>query len=80
MEFRRGTRLEIEGGWMEGLSGLTVIGSIAAFRAVFRTVRRKMDVNRSGHCGNCDYDLTGNVSGTCPECGTPCTPGNHAEG
>ena len=20
-------------------------------------------------CGNCDYDLTGNVSGRCPECG-----------
>lgn len=22
-----------------------------------------------GHCGRCDYDLTGNVSGVCPECG-----------
>ena len=22
------------------------------------------------HCPNCDYDLTGNVSGICPECGT----------
>lgn len=22
-----------------------------------------------GHCPNCDYDLTGNVSGVCPECG-----------
>jgi hypothetical protein len=22
-----------------------------------------------GHCGSCAYDLTGNVSGTCPECG-----------
>ncbi len=21
------------------------------------------------HCGRCDYDLTGNVSGVCPECG-----------
>ncbi len=25
-----------------------------------------------GHCQKCGYDLTGNVSGTCPECGTPC--------
>ena len=25
---------------------------------------------RSGLCPACDYDLTGNVSGTCPECGT----------
>jgi len=23
------------------------------------------------HCRNCDYDLTGNVTGRCPECGTP---------
>jgi hypothetical protein len=23
----------------------------------------------SGHCPNCDYELTGNVSGVCPECG-----------
>ena len=22
-----------------------------------------------GHCRNCGYDLTGNVSGRCPECG-----------
>jgi hypothetical protein len=24
-----------------------------------------------GHCQACGYDLTGNVSGRCPECGTP---------
>jgi len=24
-----------------------------------------------GHCRKCGYDLTGNVSGICPECGTP---------
>ena len=24
-----------------------------------------------GHCVNCDYDLTGNVSNRCPECGMP---------
>ena len=23
-----------------------------------------------GHCQQCDYNLTGNESGTCPECGT----------
>jgi len=23
-----------------------------------------------GHCQNCGYNLTGNVSGTCPECGS----------
>jgi hypothetical protein len=25
----------------------------------------------TGHCQECDYDLTGNISGRCPECGTP---------
>jgi predicted RNA-binding Zn-ribbon protein involved in translation (DUF1610 family) len=24
-----------------------------------------------GHCQTCGYDLTGNVSGVCPECGKP---------
>jgi len=30
-----------------------------------RTFRRQ----RLGRCVHCDYDLTGNVSGVCPECG-----------
>jgi len=25
----------------------------------------------TGHCQKCGYNLTGNVSGVCPECGTP---------
>ena len=28
-----------------------------------------------GHCLKCGYNLTGNVSGICPECGTPCKQG-----
>jgi predicted RNA-binding Zn-ribbon protein involved in translation (DUF1610 family) len=31
--------------------------------------RRKR--RRPGHCSRCGYDLTGNVSGRCPECGGP---------
>ena len=27
----------------------------------------------SCHCPKCGYNLTGNTSGVCPECGTPCT-------
>ncbi len=27
-----------------------------------------------GHCQKCGYNLTGNVSGVCPECGTPTPP------
>ncbi len=26
----------------------------------------------SGHCQKCSYDLTGNESGKCPECGETC--------
>jgi len=32
----------------------------------FRQERR----HRSGHCLRCGYNLTGNISGVCPECGT----------
>ncbi len=28
-------------------------------------------LKEKGLCVKCDYDLTGNVSGICPECGTP---------
>lgn len=28
-------------------------------------------INGPSLCENCDYDLTGNTSGTCPECGSP---------
>jgi hypothetical protein len=34
-----------------------------------RRHRRRMV--RTGHCGQCFYDLTANKSGVCPECGTP---------
>jgi hypothetical protein len=29
----------------------------------------RSDRRRPGHCQECGYDLTGNVSGACPECG-----------
>ena len=29
----------------------------------------------TGRCARCGYDLTGNVSGACPECGTPIPKG-----
>lgn len=36
-----------------------------------REDKRIIEMCRSvrGECLNCGYDLTGNVSGTCPECG-----------
>jgi hypothetical protein len=31
----------------------------------------RSNLESPGHCQRCGYDLTGNVSGTCPECGQP---------
>lgn len=44
------------------LFGVAMIYSLTLFR--------KPDFP-PGCCRECGYDLTGNVSGVCPECGTP---------
>jgi hypothetical protein len=33
-----------------------------------------------GHCRKCGYNLTGNTSGRCPECGTSVPPGTKRTG
>ena len=38
---------------------------------LFRWWKRRV---RPGHCAGCGYDLTGNVSGVCPECGLSVVP------
>ena len=46
---------------------LGLFGVLPAARiARWRRLRRRAGVNTCRHCG---YDLTGNVSGVCPECG-----------
>jgi hypothetical protein len=42
---------------------------LLAFAFVPRRLRRRPC--QLGHCRRCGYDLTGNVSGVCPECGSP---------
>jgi len=42
--------------------------------AVLLLVRRRERKIRSGRCVSCDYDLTGNVSGFCPEGGATLAP------
>jgi hypothetical protein len=34
---------------------------------------------RLGFCHNCGYNLTGNTTGRCPECGTPAPPASLAQ-
>jgi hypothetical protein len=46
-----------------------VVFSLTAMVSVLRWFRRARLI-RSGGCSACGYDLTGNTSGVCPECGT----------
>lgn len=39
----------------------------------FRLTRQVLRLELPGRCRGCGYDLTGNVSGTCPECGAAST-------
>jgi hypothetical protein len=51
-----------------GVYGLVVVAGYAA--AVGLPPLKRLLRRRSGQCAQCGYDLTGNLSGTCPECGT----------
>jgi len=53
--------------------GIPLLVAVASNFMLFRLLRRERLqalLYRPGHCKECDYDLTGNVSGVCPECGT----------
>jgi hypothetical protein len=45
--------------------GFAALPALSLIRAPLRRARRR----RRGLCVTCAYDLTGNTSGTCPECG-----------
>jgi len=48
----------------------TIYPTIAILRGPLRRYRRR----RKGLCVKCGYNLTGNKSGVCPECGTEIKP------
>ena len=50
---------------------LLLTGVRPLFRLVSRSVGRASPRTQRGLCRCCSYDLTGNASGVCPECGTP---------
>ncbi len=52
--------------------GLPVIPAYWASRAAYMNVRWKEVEYDGSSCRQCGYDLTGNVSGVCPECGRNC--------
>jgi len=54
-----------------GILASLVLGSVV-FLAACTILRRRLPIlYPPGHCVRCGYNLTGNVSGVCPECGTP---------
>jgi hypothetical protein len=59
--------------WDIPLWAPTVISAALLLISPFTRKQRK-----PGSCGHCGYDLTGNVSGVCPECGTRVPPGRSA--
>ncbi len=67
---------------------LAVVFGFAAYGAVSLALMSGMVYVRMrfwpryppGHCVQCGYDLTGNVSGTCPECGTSLTNKDSIDG
>lgn len=53
------------------LSAISVgLGLLCRWTAIGRQRFERRRTARVGRCLVCSYDLTGNVSGTCPECGT----------
>lgn len=55
-----------------GMLVLLVAGTVAIGMELvtLRMERRRISRHRPRPCPRCRYDLTGNVSGICPECGT----------
>lgn len=60
-------RSSVSYGWLTGLA--LVLPSLWVFQRLAVTTRVRRRVRR-GLCPICGYDLTGNTSGVCPECGT----------
>lgn len=48
-----------------------VLLTLCSVTALIRGPARRAYRSRRGLCLNCGYDLTGNVTGRCPECGVP---------
>lgn len=52
--------------WLPAVAIVNAVIYASFARLVFECAKSKPG---KGHCVNCGYNLTGNVSGVCPECG-----------
>ncbi len=48
--------------WLAFFTGMLILS---------QAFERRQQIRHTTRCGGCRYDLTGNQSGTCPECGMP---------
>lgn len=53
------------------IAAITVTLVYAAVRTIYYCLRWRVVEADGRYCADCGYDLTGNTSGTCPECGVP---------
>ena len=51
--------------------GLPILVAYLTSRTAYSKMRWKFIESDGRYCEKCGYDLTGNVSGRCPECGSP---------
>ena len=62
----------------EWLLHVSILAAVAAFLAGLHWIGRRRSLRvrfeTTPRCARCAYDLTGNLSGVCPECGTPAAP------
>jgi hypothetical protein len=67
----RSRALDIESAVLHGIAGglISCLAGMVTAVAADPLLRRVRRFARRGGCRACGYDLTGNVSGRCPECG-----------
>ena len=58
-------------GWFSFIPCWAAVGIFGTYPlwTMLRLGARRAYRSRKGHCMSCGYDLTGNLSGVCPECG-----------
>lgn len=57
-------------GYLLGVLAMTIAFAVIAWRGCVQTWFRR----RSALCRGCGYNLMGNATGVCPECGRPIPP------
>ncbi len=60
--------------WLPLWMPLVLFAAYPGYALVTHGSRRRRQRRKHGLCLECGYNLTGNVSGICPECGSRCGP------